>query len=210
MNFQYDLFNEGFKTKNAEKHDRLRSKQNDYLDSHHHPQEKIQQLIKLDKYIHGDILELFAGQGNLSKHYEQKGKLYKCTKEITGDSFQHLFELINNKKTFDVIDIDSYGYPSQFMDNVWHVMKPKSLLILTFPVMGVQCINGIVEQHFINFWRSARPSTGDVVGAVTDYGLKYWYLPKLIDIVKIKPIWRYVFECERVKATEFCSTKNRK
>ena len=32
---------------------------------------------------------------------------------------------------FDVIEIDSYGYPSQFMDNVWHVMKPKSLLILT-------------------------------------------------------------------------------
>ena len=70
-------------------------------------------------------------------------------------------------------------------------------------------LHGIVEQHFINFWRSARPSTGDVVGAVTDYGLKYWYLPKLIDVVKIKPIWRYVFECERVKATEFCSTRNR-
>ena len=46
MNFQYDLFNEGFKTKNAEKHDRLRAKQNDYIDRHHHPQEKIHQLIK--------------------------------------------------------------------------------------------------------------------------------------------------------------------
>ena len=55
----------------------------------------------------------------------------------------------------------------------------------TFPVMGVQLINGIVEQHFINFWKSARPTTGDVVGAVTDYGLKYWYLPKLVDVVKI-------------------------
>ena len=72
MNFQYNLFNEEFKTKNAEKHDRLRYKQNEYLDSHHHPQEKIQQLIKLDKHIYGDILELFAGQGNLSEHYKQK------------------------------------------------------------------------------------------------------------------------------------------
>jgi hypothetical protein len=51
MNFQYNLFNEVSKTKNAEKHDRLRSKQSDYLDSHHHPQEKIQQLIKLDNYM---------------------------------------------------------------------------------------------------------------------------------------------------------------
>ena len=209
MTFQYNLFNEIIKTKNAEKHDRLRLKQRQYLDSHHHPIEKIQQLEKLNEYIYGDIIELFAGEGNLSKYYEKKGNLYRCTKDETGDSFQHLFELINNKKKFDVIDIDSYGYPSQFMDNIWHIMKPKTTLLITFPVMGVQCINGIVEQHFINFWRSARPSTGDVVGAVTDYGLKYWYLPKLIDIVKIKPIWRYVFTCERVKATEFCSTRNR-
>ena len=209
MNYQYDLFNQTAKTNNAVKHERLRIKQSDYLDSHHHPQEKLKQLNKVDDYIYGDILELFAGQGNLSDHYKQKGNLYQCTKENTGDSFQHLFELINNKKHFDVIDIDSYGYPSQFMDNVWHVMKPTSTLIITFPVMGVQCINGIVEQHFINFWRSARPSTGDVVGAITDYGLKYWYLPKLVDVVKIKPIWRFVFECVRVKATEFCTTKNR-
>jgi len=209
MNYQYDLFSQTAKSNNAVKHDRLRAKQSDYLDSHHHPQEKIKQLCKVDDFIHGDILELFAGQGNLSEHYKTKGNLYKCTKETTGDSFQHLFELVSNRKRFDVIDIDSYGYPSQFMDNVWHVMKPTSTLIITFPVMGVQCINGIVEQHFINFWRSARPTTGDVVGAVTDYGLKYWYLPKLIDVVKIKPIWRFVFQCERVKATEFCTTKNR-
>jgi len=51
MNFQYNLFNEEFKTKNAEKHDRLRYRQNEYLDSHHHPQEKLKQLNKLDEYI---------------------------------------------------------------------------------------------------------------------------------------------------------------
>ena len=209
MNYQYDLFNQTAKTNNAVKHERLRIKQSDYLDSHHHPQEKLKQLNKVDDYIYGDILELFAGQGNLSDYYKQKGNLYQCTKENTGDSFQHLFELINNRKRFDVVDIDSYGYPSQLMDNVWHVMKPTSTLIITFPVMGVQCINGIVEQHFINFWKSARPTTGDVIGAVTDYGLKYWYLPKLVDVVKIKPIWRFVFQCVRVKATEFCTTRNR-
>ena len=48
MNYQYDLFNQTAKTNNAVKHDRLRIKQSDYLDSHHHPQEKLKQLNKVD------------------------------------------------------------------------------------------------------------------------------------------------------------------
>ena len=75
MNYQYDLFNQTAKTNNAVKHERLRIKQSDYLDSHHHPQEKLKQLNKVDDFIYGDILELFAGQGNLSEHYKQKGNL---------------------------------------------------------------------------------------------------------------------------------------
>ena len=39
-------FGQTAKTNNAVKHDRLRTKQSDYLDSHHHPQEKLKQLTK--------------------------------------------------------------------------------------------------------------------------------------------------------------------
>ena len=42
--------------------------------------EKLKQLTKFDDYIYGDILEQFAGQGNLTEHYKQKGNLYQCTK----------------------------------------------------------------------------------------------------------------------------------
>ena len=95
------------------------------------------------------------------------------------------------------------------MDIIFKLMKKDCLLIITFPVIGVQCLNGIYEQHFVNNWKSTRPTTGDVIGATTDYGLRHWYLPKLVDLKKIKPIWRFIFDCERVKATEFTGTRNR-
>ena len=40
--------------------------------------------------------------------------------------------------------------------------------------MGVQCVNGIVGQHFINFFESARPTIGDVTGVITDHALRDW------------------------------------
>ena len=194
----------------AKSHKKTRLKQSQNHNDFHHPKEKIAQLNKFkNNIINKNILEVFAGQGNLTKYYEKLGKVTPMTKEKFGSSFDYIYQMRADSKKWSVIDIDSYGYPDLFFPVIFELMENQCLLIFTFPVVGVNCLNGIQEQHFINFWRSARPSTGDVVGAVTDYGLKYWYLPKLIDVVKIKPIWRYVFECERVKATEFCSTRNR-
>ena len=194
----------------SEKHKILRHKQSQNLDSHHHPKEKLMQLESLSSMINGNILELFSGQGNLTGFYKSCGNVTECRKETTGDSVAYAYSLVANKKKFDVIDVDGYGYPSSFMDVVFKMMKPDCLLIITFPVIGVQCVNGIQEQHFVTHWRSSRPTVGDIVGATTDCGLKHWYLSKLIDVQKIKPVWRLVFKCTRVKATEFTHTKNRK
>ena len=109
----------------------------------------------------------------------------------------------------DVIDIDSYGYPDLFFPVVFEMMHDEALLVFTFPIVGVNCVNGIVEQHFINFWHSDRPSIGDITGVLTDQALRNWYLISLVDVVKIKRIWRFMFDCKRVKATEMCNVKNR-
>ena len=89
------------------------------------------------------------------------------------------------------------------------MMKPVCLLIFTFPIVGVNCLNGIMEQHYINFWRSDRPTIGDVTGVITDQALREWYLASLLEVKKIKRIWRFAFICKRKKATELCTTKNR-
>lgn len=193
----------------AKSHKLIRKKQSLNLDEYHHPIEKINQLKKFN-FNNFKILELFAGKGNLSKYYNSiSNNVLSLSKETTGDSFEYIYKIRSERKKFDLIDIDSYGYPDKFFPVVFDCLKDNSYLIFTFPVVGVNCLNGIMEQHFINFWRSARPTIGDVVGTITDSSLRNWQLAKLVDVVKIKRIWRFVFYIEKQKATELCNVKNR-
>lgn len=193
----------------AKSHKIIRKKQSLNLDEYHHPIEKINQLKKFN-FNNSKILELFAGKGNLSKYYNSiSNNVLSLSKETTGDSFEYIYKIRSERKKFDLIDIDSYGYPDKFFPVIFDCLKDKSYLIFTFPVVGVNCLNGIMEQHFINFWRSARPTIGDVVGTITDSSLRNWQLAKLVDVVKIKRIWRFVFYIEKQKATELCNVKNR-
>ena len=180
------------------------------VDAYHHPDEKIAQLERMS-FIDGScrVLEVFAGDGNLTKWYEARAKsVLPMSRETTGDSFHAIYTLRGERKRFDVIDIDSYGYPSKFFPVVFEMMKPTAMLIITFPVVGVACLNGITEQHFINFYRSSRPTIGDVTGILTDMALREWILLSLYDIRKIKKIYRLVYMCRREKATELCNVKN--
>ena len=193
----------------AESHKAIRKQQSENADEYHHPDEKIQQLQKYTKLIKGEILEVFAGRGNLTQFYEQEGNVTAMSKEEHGDSFDAIYKLRSYKKKFDVIDIDSYGYPDKFFPVIFQLMRDECFLVFTFPIVGVNCLNGITEQHFINFWRSARPTIGDVTGILTDMALREWFLIQLVNVQKIKRIWRFAFVCKRQKATEFCGVRNR-
>lgn len=196
---------------NAEKHRKTRLAQASNKDSHHHPAQKIEQLEWLHGRhpVQGDILEVFAGKGNLTNWYNTKGNVTAMSQDTTGDSFHAIYKLRGERKKYDVIDIDGYGYPDKFFPVVFEMMKPKCLLIFTFPMVGVQCVNGIYEMHYATFWRSLRPSIGDVVGGITDMAMREWTVPMLLDVRRIKPILRFAFMCERRKATELCNVKNR-
>jgi hypothetical protein len=177
-------------------------------EDYHHPKEKIEQLLKHKQYLKGDILEVFAGQGNLTSFYKPFGTVTAMTKEEFGDSFDAIYKLRGEKRKFDVIDIDSYGYPDRFFPVVFEIMKKECLLVFTFPIIGCNCLNGISEQHFYTFYRSI-PTVGDVVGCITDWGLREWKICSLLDVTKIKRIYRFVFLCKQGKATEICNVRNR-
>ena len=193
----------------SEKHKWIRHKQGKNCDSVHHPKEKILQLNNFkDYFINKEILEVFGGQGNLTDYYNNYGNTTALTKEKFGSSFDYIYQLRADKKKYNVIDIDSYGYPDLFFPVVFEMMKHNALLIFTFPIVGVNCLNGIQEQHFITFWKSARPTIGDVTGILTDMALRNWFLIELKDVVKIDRIYRFVFKCKRVKATKMTNVKN--
>jgi hypothetical protein len=193
----------------AETHKNIRKNQSLNLDDYHHPVEKIEQLKRFN-FNDLKILEVFAGKGNLSKYYNTISKdVLSLNKETTGDSFDYIFKLRFEKRKFDLIDIDSYGYPDKFFPTVFECLTDKAYLIFTFPVVGVNCLNGITEQHYINFWRSNRPTIGDIVGCITDFSLRNWQLAKLVDVTKIKRIWRFIFLIEKQKATTLCNVRNK-
>lgn len=193
----------------AEGHKETRKLQAENDDSYHHPAEKISQLQRLSIPSGAEILEVFAGQGNLTAFYNTVGNVEAMKRETHGNSFDAIYQLRADKRKFDLIDIDSYGYPDKLFPVVFEMLKDKALLVFTFPVVGVNCVNGIVDQHFVTFWRSLRPTPGDITGIITDFALREWYLASLIDLVKIKRIWRFAFELNRVKATEMTFTRNR-
>lgn len=165
--------------------------------------------MELEEYINVDILEVFAGQGNLTSFYESYGNTTAMTKDKFGSSFDAIYSLRANKKKYSVIDIDSYGYPDLFFPVVFEMMKDQCLLVFTFPILGVNCLNGITEQHFINFWHSDRPTIGDITRVLTDFALRNWYVISLVSVKKIKRIWRLAYVCNKQKATELCGVKNR-
>jgi len=180
-------------------------------DMYHHPIEKIKQLEQLNINNHDTVLEVFAGQGNLTKWYQNKVKEVtplsreKNSKINTGNSYDYIHKLRYEKKKYSIIDIDGYGYPSKFFPLVFEMMTDNAKLIFTFPRPGVKQINNMTEEHFRIFYKSDRPSIGDVTGVLTDMALREWYLLSLLNVVKIKNIYRFVYSCVRQKANVMCN-----
>jgi len=94
------------KTYRALRHDVVRKKQLENSNEVHHPNEKTKQvkrvLLNFDETNKNNIkiLELFSGQGNLTKLYETYGCVSAYDKKHlkTGDSFLEYHRLISDKK----------------------------------------------------------------------------------------------------------------
>lgn len=195
----------------AKSHSIIRAAQKANADAHHHPAEKIAQLEKYtDISVGTKVLEVFAGAGNLTNFYRSQGAdLTSLSKVATGDSFDYIYRLRAEKKKYDFIDIDGYGYPDKFFPVIFELCKDTAHIVFTFPIVGVNALNGITEQHFITFWHSDRPSIGDVIGVLTDQAMREWFRLSLVDATKIKRIWRIIIKVQRVKATEMTNVRNR-
>ena len=70
----------------AKTHKETRKAQRLNATKYHHPKEKIAQLEEFKNVVHGEILEVFAGKGNLTQWYQQHGNVTALSKEETGNS----------------------------------------------------------------------------------------------------------------------------
>jgi len=176
------------------------------LDKYRNTKAKIKQL-QLEHVlpnISGSVLEIFSGEGNLSKFYNKHAdSVFEMKKDIHGDAYDFSNMLRAMKKKFDVIDIDGYGFPDKLLHASFDMLNDNGLLIFTFPIINSSPISRVKEMNFVDSWGSLRPDSGDIVGTVTNLARKYqWMIPSCLDYRRIGFIWRYVFQCKKINPND--------
>ena len=198
------------KTYRAIRHDIVRKKQSENDKEVHHPEEKINQIYQ---YLSGKnlkILELFSGQGNLTKHYKNFGEVFCYDKKYlrTGDSFLAAHKLISEKKIYDIIDLDPYGFPNRFMPHIFLLIND-GYMFITMPKPYVNILNGITRTHLISYYGEHNPDIDSILERWVLWGLCYWRKIQILDILDLKSVWRICIKINKVKATEYTGVKNR-
>lgn len=205
--------NKSEKTYRAIRHDIVREKQNSNSNEVHHPDEKINQIHKVILQLEKKeltVLELFSGQGNLTKEYSLFGKVDAYDKKYlkTGDSYLIFHKLIYEKRKYDIVDLDPYGFPNRFFPDIFLLIE-NGILFLTMPKPYVNILNGITQTHLISYYGEHNPSFETILNRIVLWGLCHWRQVELIDVIDLKSIWRMVLSVKKVKATSYTGVKNR-
>lgn len=205
--------NKPTKTYRAIRHDVVREKQKSNSKEVHHPDEKIDQIYKtISELSKKDlkILELFSGQGNLTKIYSTFGKVDAYDKKYlkTGDSYLNFHKLIYEKKNYDIIDLDPYGFPNRFFPDIYLLIED-GILFLTMPKPYVNILNGITQTYLISYYGEHNPSFELILNRLVLWGLCHWRQVELISVLDLKSIWRMALSVKKVKATSYTGVKNR-
>ena len=212
--FLFDFPEVQKKTYRAIRHDVVREKQAENSTEVHHPNEKTKQIEFVMNSLnvqHGhNILELFAGRGNLTKVYEQYGNVTACDRKYlqTGDSFLLFHKLIYEKRKFTVIDIDPYGFPNRFFPDVY-LLIDDGIMFATMPKPYVNILNGITQTHLISYFGEPNPDEDTIVEKFVVWGLCHWRQVELINSMDCDSVWRFAFSVKKVKATDYTGVRNR-
>ncbi len=210
---QPDIFGDIPKPKKsyrAIRHDVVRKRQGINCVSAHHPIEKINQIEAiLQGKSNLKICELFAGQGNLTYAYSTHGDVTALDKKLgTGDSYLKFHEFISQKKKFDVVDADPYGFPSRLFPDIFLLIR-EGYLFVTLPIASVNILHDITKTHLYAYYGDESPSIETMIERIALWGLCHWRQVELLSLVKIDRMYRAAFSVKRIKATEYTGVRNR-
>jgi hypothetical protein len=209
----YGKQNEG-KTYRAIRHDVVRNKQSLNSPEVHHPKDKISQIMKVlplrDAQYPYRILELFSGRQNLTPTYLKYGKVDCFDKKYmkTGDSFREFHRLIADKKTYNVIDIDPYGFPCRLFPDLF-LLLDDGYLFVTMPKPYVNILNGITQTFLLSYFGDTNPDLKKIVDQFATWGLCHWRKVELLNDINLGSAWRLAFKVHKVLATEYTGVRNR-
>jgi hypothetical protein len=197
------------KTYRAIRHDVVRKRQKENCQSTIHTFEKEAQINRVLAGRSGlKILELFAGEGNLTKVYSQFGQVESYDKKLnTGDSFLVHHWLISLRQKFSVIDLDPYGFPTRFLPDIY-LLIDDGFLFVTMPIPSVNILHAITKGHLESYFGSENPTLAEIQRAFVMFGLCHWRKVQVLDCIKIKRVFRLALRVEKIKATEYTGVRN--
>lgn len=179
-------------------------------DAKHHPEEKKVQIGAVLAGRSGlSIYEVYGGHGYCTGVYQQFGTVTSRTLD-DGNDWHVLHAELASKRTYDVVDVDGYGYPSRILaSGVVELLGPEGVLFVTFPISGANHLNGITVAHIKLFYGTDRPEVGDLVRSVKAHALAYHRLAEVRHVAKLGRTWRIAFDVKRVPATLLYGVRNR-
>ncbi|EMI4329321.1 hypothetical protein V6465_003489 [Vibrio cholerae] len=209
------------------KHKIRRLQQAKGLDKYSHPVEKTQialpvlEKLKQNKKRSLKILETHCGFGGMSRVYDKFGsvlgfdivqdRINECQAScqnfegIKAESEHELLRLRYDKRKFDLVDVDPYGFPSRFFPFVFGLIND-GYLFLTFPMMGVAQINALTIKHYQIFWGIELDDKADYIEKISERLHQYAYMEKrkitIEQVSKVDRIFRFVIHVEKVSLTK--------
>ena len=192
------------KSLNALKHDKQRDAQKQDLEHTNHTDLKTKQIQKIITTRNNKILELFEGNGKLTKVWSELGEV-ETNNQM--DAYKVFHGLIYDNKKYDIVDLDPYGFPSRFFPDIF-LLIDNGYIFITFPHIAVNVLNGITKEHFRNYYDSSKPPMTQIISKIKQYGLCHWRKLDLVDVTAMGRVFRLCFKVEKVKATEYCNVRN--
>lgn len=175
------------------------------LPKFHHPKEKTDQINRIlnskDKKL--KIVELFAGQGNLTKVYQKFGQVKSCDISLgTGDSYIYIHSLIGNREEYDVIDADDYGFPNRLFPDIFMLtnVKKETIMFLTFPKMSKTFKNLWNKDLMKNYFGVENPTPAIINKRISEYGRCHLRDIELLEMLDLGSVWRLAYRVKKYNA----------
>jgi len=190
-----------------------------YDAANHHPLEKVHQLEQHIDLNYCDVLEIYAGRGNLTKYYNQHASsVTSLTRveeliEMTDDNLKqlmtkvvdsghYLHKLIWEHRTFEVIDVDGYNDGGDLAHNIFKLIADDGHLIWTFPFVNCGAPPNIHKRHrYKMFWNDNNPDEYDFFERMKEYASMELFELELISIINFNKMRRIIIKCTKQKST---------
>lgn len=205
---------------------RLQQKQN--LDKYKHTTEKSDQILKfIPKKNKLSILETHGGFGGMTQEYSKLGTVTSLEikqervehlqnlelenhEAIKCDSEHYIFKMIFEKRKFDVIDVDPYGYPSRYFPHIFKLIDD-GLMVITLPMIGVAQMNKLTIAHLQSFWgvdyKDKAGYINNFLIRLKDYAFMNKHEFEVLDISKFDRVYRILIKTKKTSLNDIVGLK---